>query len=324
MKKLYTFLLEFACVCSFAQIPTAALSGYYPFNGNTLDYVGTRHGVSYGVASYGTDRWGNSNSCYDVLNNSNHILLPNDNWVNGDYSVSAWVKIKATESYPRLYDFGNAYGVNNAIGKLSHAGNGSPSMEYYASSTMDGSYFLSTTVLVIGTWYHLVYISSGTQMKIYINNLLVGVYSGTHIPESIFRTSNKIGGSNAPLEDNTQAFIDDFRLYDRAIQPQEVTILYNEVENVTGVKNINNNLSQVSLYPNPSFNQLNLSLLSNKNQKASIKVIDNIGNLVMTYERELIIGQNIISSDIENLTSGFYFLSITSGDETQNFKFVKR
>ena len=32
-----------------AQVPTNSLSAYYPFNNNTLDYVGARHGVSAGT-----------------------------------------------------------------------------------------------------------------------------------------------------------------------------------------------------------------------------------------------------------------------------------
>ena len=260
MKKTITILsLALTSATIFAQVPTSGLVAYYPFNNNLYDLIGGRNGTSAGTEAYYTDRWGNTNACYDVVDNSNHIMLPNDNWVNGDYSVSAWVNVKQIASFPRLYDFGNGYGINNAVGKLSHSGNGCPSLEYYASSTNDGSYYLSTTSFTTNTWAHIVYVFSGVTMKIYMNNVLIGTYSGMHIPESIYRTSNKIGGSNAPMHDDTYAYIDDFRLYDRAISDPEVAQLYNEPNNITAINEYNLEETLFFLYPNPVNNVLMLN-----------------------------------------------------------------
>ena len=219
-----------------AQVPTAGLSAYYPFNGNTNDYVGTRHGVPVGTAQYGTDRFGMANGCYDVVDNTNYIDLPADTWIYGDYSVSAWVKVKQQMPFPRVYDFSNGYMVNNVAGEISHSGSGhgGPAMGYSASSSSESSYF-SFNTLSLNTWHHLVFISNGTQMSVYVDNVLDGMVIGNHIPENIYRTQNKIGGSNAPLNDDTKAFIDDFRLYDRAINEEEVGELFNEPNITTGV-----------------------------------------------------------------------------------------
>jgi hypothetical protein len=309
----------------FAQVPTNSLSAYYPFNNNTLDYIGTRHGiVPVGAEQYGTDRWGHLNACYDVVGNSNHIMLPNDYWIYGDYSISAWVKVKQTESYPRLYDFGNGYGVNNAIGKLSHGGNGSPTLEYYASSTVDGSNYLTNSFLNIGTWYHLVFISSGTSMKIYKNNVLIGTSNGSHIPENVYRTSNKIGGSNAPLQDDTQAFIDDFRLYDRAITPEEVTQLYNEPDDFVGINEAVMTLNDVVISPNPVSDQVSIRFSSNSLQQVNVKVFDNLGKLVINQNQQSTIGQNLIELNSQKLADGLYFISISNGINSKNMKFVKK
>lgn len=306
-----------------AQLPTASLSAYYPFNGNTNDYAGTRNGASVGIEQYGVDRWGRADSCYDVIDNSNYIMLPSDYWIYGDYSVSAWVKVKQTTSYPRLYDFGNGYCLNNALGKLSHAGNGSPSMEYYSSSATNGSYYLSSTVLTENVWYHLVYISSGMQLNIYINNVLIGSYASSYVPENIYRNSNKIGGSNAPLDDETKAYIDDFRLYDRAISPIEVGQLYNEPQYLTGIDELSQNLFQLNIYPNPSSNQLFVNVVSDKSQKIKTTVVDNLGKLLMTEESELLIGQNRFNLNVKDLASGFYHLTVSAGGKSQNIKFIK-
>lgn len=325
MKKIILSFLILSNIYLFAQVPTNSLSAYYPFNGNTLDYIGTRHGtVAVGAEQYGVDRWGHFNACYDVVGNSNHIMLPNDYWIYGDYSISAWVNVKQTESYPRLYDFGNGYGVNNAIGKLSHGGNGSPTLEYYASSTVDGSNYLTSSFLNIGTWYHLVFISSGTSMKIYKNNVLIGTSNGSHTPENVYRTSNKIGGSNAPLQDDTQAFIDDFRLYDRAITPEEVTQLYNEPDGFVGIDEVDMALSNVVIFPSPVSDQINIRFLSNSLEQFNVKVFDDLGNLVVSQNHESIIGNNLVELNSQDLTDGLYFISISNGINSKNMKFVKK
>ena len=57
--------------CSFAQtipayIPEAGLLAWYPFNGNANDGTTYGHnGVADGAVSYGTDRHGAVNSCYE-------------------------------------------------------------------------------------------------------------------------------------------------------------------------------------------------------------------------------------------------------------------
>ncbi|MBL7937115.1 MAG: T9SS type A sorting domain-containing protein [Bacteroidia bacterium] len=311
---------------SMAQVPTNSLSAYYPFNNNTLDYVGTRHGVSVGVAQYGTDRWGATNACYDVVDNTNYINLPSDYWIHGDYSISAWVMVKQEMPFPRLYDFANGYMINDVVGQLSHSGSGNmgPAMGYCINANTESHYF-SPNALSLNDWHHIVYISSGYQMLIYVDGTLDGSVVGNYMPENIFRTKNKIGGSNAPLNDATNAFIDDFRLYDRAITPEEVTQLFNEPENSNPVSVIENKevITNLSVFPNPSTNQLNVDFRSFSNKEVTFEIYDNIGKLVSIQKTETLIGQNKVIVKVESLANGFYYLSISSGDKSKNIKFVK-
>lgn len=325
MKKILCYLL-FVHFISFSQVPTNSLSAYYPFNNNTLDYVGSRHGVSTGVAQYGTDRWGAANACYDVVDNTNYINLPPDTWIYGDYSISAWVMVKQVMPYPRLYDFANGYMINDVVGQLSHSGSGDmgPAIGYCVNSTSESHYF-SSNALSLNNWHHIVYISSGYQMKIYIDNVLDGSFVGNYIPENIYRTQNKIGGSNAPMNDATSAYIDDFRLYDRAITPEEVTELFNEPENPNpaGIHENKEIISHLSIFPNPAANQLNVIFLSVSETKSKIEMFDNMGKLVSTQSFETVIGSNNLNIDLKNISNGFYHLSITNGTSSHNIKFVK-
>lgn len=325
MKKVLLSCLLGLNFISIAQVPTNSLAAYYPFNNNTLDYVGARHGVSAGVAQYGTDRWGAPNACYDVVDNTNYINLPSDYWIHGDYSVSAWVKVKQVMPFPRLYDFANGYMINDAVGQLSHSGSGNvgPAMGY-SNGNFEASYF-SQNALSLNDWHHVVYISSVYQMLIYVDGVLDGSAIGNFMPENIFRTQNKIGGSNAPLNDATSAFIDDFRLYDRAITPEEVTQLFNEPENPNPVGVIENDeiITNLSIFPNPTISQLNIDFMSSSNNETTFQIYDNLGKLVSAQKTETLIGQNKVVINTQSLANGFYHLTISSGDNTKNIKFVK-
>ena len=311
---------------SMAQVPTNSLAAYYPFNNNTLDYVGARHGVSAGVAQYGTDRWGAPNACYDVVDNTNYINLPSDYWIHGDYSVSAWVKVKQVMPFPRLYDFGNGYMINDVVGLISHSGSGNagPAISYCLNTNTE-THLFSQNALSLNDWHHLVFVSNATQVLVYIDGVLDGSSTGNFVPENIYRTQNKIGGSNAPLNDATSAFIDDFRLYDRAITSEEVTQLFEEPENPNPVSVIENKeiITNFSISPNPATSQLNIDFMSLSNNETTFQIYDNLGKLVSAQKTETLIGQNKVVINTQSLANGFYHLTISSGDNTKNMKFIK-
>jgi hypothetical protein len=68
---------------------------------------------------------------------------------------------------------------------------GCPSIEYLLTG-QTGSYYMSNTPLNINTWYHLVFISSGLQMSIYVNNVLIGTYTGNYMPQNVFEQVIKL------------------------------------------------------------------------------------------------------------------------------------
>ena len=68
------------------------------------------------------------------------------------------------------------------------------------------------------------------------------------------------------------------------------------------------------IYPNPSHNILKLY---NKSTIDKVEISDSLGKVILTQT------QNNNEINIENLSKGIYFISITSGDEKLNRKFIK-
>lgn len=77
-------------------------------------------------------------------------------------------------------------------------------------------------------------------------------------------------------------------------------------------------LSSVKVFPNPVVDQISLSYRLGKQSSVSIKVMDALGNEVMTLlHQELDAGpQNHVFETNNKLTNGFYFIRVSAGTET--------
>ena len=77
-------------------------------------------------------------------------------------------------------------------------------------------------------------------------------------------------------------------------------------------------LSNVKVFPNPVSDQINLSFRLSQQESVSIKVMDALGNEVVTLlDQHLDPGNQNHSFDTGNkLTNGFYFIRVTAGTET--------
>ena len=98
-------------------------------------------------------------------------------------------------------------------------------------------------------------------------------------------------------------------------------IPYNDL--VSGNKNANSPkqdkiLSVLKVYPNPVDDQINIILRMDRESNLSVKIMDLLGNEIVTLANERIpAGEQTKSYTIPNrLNSGIYFLKIMSGSET--------
>lgn len=98
-------------------------------------------------------------------------------------------------------------------------------------------------------------------------------------------------------------------------------VQYNDL--VSGSKGLNNVkqekiLNVLKVYPNPVDDQINLILRMERESNLSVKIMDLLGNEIVTLSNERIAaGEQTKSYTIPNrLNSGIYFLKIMSGTET--------
>lgn len=85
---------------------------------------------------------------------------------------------------------------------------------------------------------------------------------------------------------------------------------------VTSVLGVEENVlsESVSLYPNPATNQVHIAMNNVTFDKLEITVVNNLGQRIQTIDTSRAQGDNNISINVRNLSSGLYFVTIKADD----------
>jgi len=157
------------------------------------------------------------------------VNVGQDNSLNitNDITISAWIKmpVPTSECYKRIwgassegepspgYDFGVG-GATVETGKLS----------YYSGNT--GSWVHSTDRVDDNEWHHVAVVANSAAANFYIDGSLSGS-PASNVPSS--NTWYKMIGCSSLYTSCTyfKGLIDEVRVYDRALSPDEIKRLYN-------------------------------------------------------------------------------------------------
>ena len=91
---------------------------------------------------------------------------------------------------------------------------------------------------------------------------------------------------------------------------------------VTGMSDLENNLSISSVFPNPSTEQITVNLTIKKASEVSFKLIDLTGKVVKEIYVGEVFGQYKSSISVVDIAKGSYFLKISSGDNSEYKKLM--
>jgi hypothetical protein len=101
-------------------------------------------------------------------------------------------------------------------------------------------------------------------------------------------------------------------------------LYYKQVETVTAVPNIINNINEIRVFPNPSTGRAVVHLELTERKKISVQVFDLTGKMIsMPYsDLNLNTGKEDLPVDLSRLQSSVYFIRILSGNEQHTEKVV--
>ncbi len=218
MKRFIVFglLAGLLCTSTIAKAQGSLRNGliaWYPFSGNAGDSSGNNHNGVVNSGKLSNDRFGKANSAYfcDGTKKAITILALGDYKANG-VSISLWIKTRKKGAALQLVSgaIGNMYLNVHKTGTFVADFDGNMSHITGANS--------SDSVVTNGTWTNLTATNDGTTTRLYINGVLQKSF-----PETL-----STGGSDVIVGNKGYiGFIDDLRIYNRAISASEVSDIYN-------------------------------------------------------------------------------------------------
>ncbi|MBF0229047.1 MAG: C39 family peptidase [Desulfamplus sp.] len=237
MKRCYILsVLFFVVIIGLCRIAQADLNdgliAYYPFNGNANDESGSGNAGTVIGARLTKDRFDNINSAYYFDGNGDYInVLDSSTLRTNQVSISVWVNpANATKWHQVITKRFDEYDSpwNSFI--ISTTSTDTYKKWIFGVST-DGKSeggIIDPNFLSANQWTHIVGVYDGSNIKMYINNTLVGtkIKTGNILYSSL---SMRIGAATAPTHSPDIAFkgsIDDVRVYNRALSESEIQELY--------------------------------------------------------------------------------------------------
>lgn len=204
-------------------------------------------------------------------------------------TVALWVKFNT----PAVRNYIFSYGSATANGCFGFSNNNDTQLELYTWGGGNSIIGNVSPVLNSSTWYHLVTCYDGTNLKIYLNGTLLRTQA-----KAINTQTGLFYLGATPQEIATfQADIDDLQIYNGALSDSQVSNLYSN--NTLSNTDFQQNNLQVSLYPNPVRNVLNIQL---ENEIKSVELYTIQGQKIMQSKNKEI--------DLFHLNSGVYMIRV--------------
>ena len=305
-------------------------------NANIKDDVGTIDGASTSAA-FTTDRFGNTNSAFDVVANTSkvHFYDSFDGFIanaTGKFSQAFWVNFnQITNAYQMIISKSADAGCTQNQREYLLRLNASNKLEITSySSLAAGSYMIlsGTSTLTANQWYHVVLtydasVSTGggaDKYRLYLDGISETLSNtssiGSGMGTGILDGSACIGighqimpnGSSCSTTQSMNGKFDDYHVYNTVISQSTIDSLHNVTNSTTGLLDSKSNPTGINMFPNPVSNSLNFSKIVDE-----ISVFDISGNLLITEF-------NLNTIDMTFLSNGIYIVVLKDKKGLKSYK----
>lgn len=155
----------------------------------------------------------------------NYLKLPYAIANMHEMTICTWVRMRATTSWQRIFDFGN--GTQQYMFLTPTHGS---EMRFVMKNGGEEE-ILATNPIKQSTWTHVAITISNEAVILYINGEEAARSTSMNIrPDDIHPTLNYIGRSQFNADPLLKAFVDDFRIYNYALTPAEIVDVTQDLE----------------------------------------------------------------------------------------------
>ena len=326
MKKVtFTLILLSLAIISFSQVDIKkGLVAHYPFNGNLNDSSGFKNnGTNMGVTP-ASNKLNQPNTAYFFSGDDDYVNVPATASIQPQnaVTVAAWVNTTDKDYWNfvvcKRLNLAKEPGNSYFLGTTGDVPGGA-TWQWSISSSTTQHFLVSNTLVEDSTWLHVVGTFNGDTLNLFLNGQNIGskIIANTQISYS--NLSLRLGLGIPTSSGNKTAFkgyIDEIRIYDRALSNDEIKYLYDpsllSVNHANGLP-----ASNLKLYPNPSTNKIfiNTDVSLDKLFSSTVTITNVLG-------KEVYNGAYTTNGlDVSSLASGVYF--ITLNNFSGSLKFIK-
>jgi hypothetical protein len=288
----------------------------FNFNGNRSN---TENSNSFlGVSKFVTDRIGIANNAIRIVNSPMEITIPNLPISNKARSVSVWVKYNDISIPNYIWGYGSSF--NAQYFGLVQQSTSTAKSDLNLASWGPTNDAIVTTAIATNTWYNYTVTFDGLTSKIYRNGTLIrSSISPRKLTSGTVFTIGKMGSSVS-----INADIDDLKIYDVALSPEEVLNLY-EYSSVLAPNDVSELNSSIASVNNIADMKTDISTKATATKQEIILSTPKETVVVKSSEIFSTQGQKVISSnkndiDISALPEGTYLLKVTNLNQNANSK----
>lgn len=293
------------------------LIAHYPFTGNANDVSGNQlHGQANG-AVLAPDQNGTAQSAYYFNGGAQHIAVPNTPLLNfqDGITVSCWFKANAL---PEKETFLLSHGSWQNRWKISIT---PEKYLRWTVNTLNGIADLDATMpLQMDSFYQVTATYDGAHLALYLNGslhtykMLTGKIRMTSVP---FLMGQMLPGQP---EYNFKGVLDAVKIYDYALPPDAVEMLYTQNTTSSGEPFLPADRSLV-LFPNPAAGTLTVRFPEGVADETPVQVRDLSGRLILSRKT---VGGEQVDLDLSNCKPGFYMVFAYMGNTILSARFIKK
>ena len=291
-----------------------ALVAHYDFEENTDDQSVNRNNG--GVPSAATYVESNTEGYALSLNGSSDFMqLPATIANHRQMTVAAWFNRKGGSNWQRIFDFGNG---EDEYMFLSPCAGTSSRLRFAIKNGGDEQYLDGEgDPIRNNTWVHVAVTLDEDGVKLYQNGELVGTSTSITIRPDEFRpVMNYIGRSQFIADPMFNGSIDDFRIYNYALNDGQVKDLFEG--NTDGINTVQQSAGGLRVGPLPADRSIEVSC-SGSAESTLFTVYDALGRAVRTAQAGR--GETV-SVSTAALSDGLYILKAVNGEECTTRKFT--
>lgn len=204
-------------------------------DGNVSDSANINHGTAYGSPGYVTGKIGQA---IDLDGSNDYIELPPAVGQAKNITVATWVRWDGGSNWQRIFDFGT--GIGQFMFLTPKTGGSTMRLAFKdAFNDIASEQRIDAPALPVGTWVHLAAVLNGEYATLYVDGQAVGSVSVPATDLSDFLPTQNYIGKSQYSDPLFNGCIDDFRIYNHALDGSEIWNLWGQNSDTAPMFNTN-------------------------------------------------------------------------------------